>query len=100
MFELLAAGVVAAYGHQKTKDFVRRRLRFTSWVENGATIGLVGGAATGIGTAVVIGTLAPILPLVGVGTGVVLGLGAGVGVGTGIATGARHARKGYLPEPD
>jgi len=99
MFELLAAGVVGAMGHQKTKDFVRRRLRFTNWVENGATLGLVGGAATGIVTATVIGSLA-FLPLISVGTGIVLGLGAGVGVGTGIATGARHARKGYLPEPD
>lgn len=96
MFGLLAAGVAGVFGHQSTKDYVRRRLRFTSWVENGATIGLVGGAVTGIVTAVAI----PILPFIGVGTGIVVGMGAGIGVGTGIATGASHARKGYLPEPD
>jgi len=96
MFELLAAGIVGVWGHQKTKDFVRRRLRFTNWVENGGTMALVGGAATGLVTA----TLVPILPFLGAGAGIVMGVGAGVGVGTGIATGARHARKGYLPEPD
>ncbi len=99
MFELLALGLSGLTGivtHQSTKDYVRRRLRFTSWVENGATIGLVAGAATGIVTAVAL----PVLPLIGVGTGILVGTGAGIGVGTGIATGARHARKGYLPDPD
>ena len=99
MFELIAlaaAGFTGIATHQSTKDFVRRRLRFTSWVENGATIGLVAGAATGIATAIAL----PVLPLIGLGTGVLVGTGAGIGVGTGIATGARHARQGYLPEAD
>jgi hypothetical protein len=99
MFELIAlgaAGLTGIVSHQSTKDYVRRRLRFTNWVENGATIGLVAGAATGIVTAVAL----PILPLIGLGTGILVGTGAGIGVGTGIATGARHARQGYLPDPD
>lgn len=94
MFELLAAGAIGLWGHMSTKDFVRRRLRYTNWVENGAVIGLVGGAATGVVTA----TLLPILPLIGVGAGVLIGTGAGIGVGTGIARGSAHARQGYLPE--
>jgi len=96
MFELLAAGVVGFWGHQSTKDFVRRRLRYTNWVDKGAVIGLVGGAATGIVTASVLS----ILPLIGIGAGagVLIGTGAGIGVGTGIARGSAHARQGYLPE--
>jgi len=94
MLELLAAGLVGFWGHQSTKDFVRRRLRYTNWVDKGAVVGLVGGAATGIVTA----TLLPVLPLIGVGAGVVIGAGAGIGVGTGIARGSAHARQGYLPE--
>lgn len=94
MLELLAAGVVGYFGHQSTKDFVRRRLRFTNWVDNGPVYGLLGGAATGIVTA----TLVPILPWVGLGAGIVVGTGAGIGVGTGIARGSAHARRGYLPE--
>jgi len=99
MFELIALGAAGFTGiltHQSTKDYVRRRLRFTNWVENGATIGLVAGAATGIVTAIAL----PIVPLIGLGTGILVGTGAGIGVGTGIATGARHARQGYLPESD
>ena len=99
MFELIALGAAGLTGivtHQSTKDYVRRRLRFTSWVENGATIGLVAGAAAGIVTAVAI----PVIPFIGLGTGILVGTGAGVGVGTGIATGAWHARKGYLPDAD
>ncbi|MDT8367953.1 MAG: hypothetical protein RQ745_02010 [Longimicrobiales bacterium] len=96
MLELLAAGLAGIWGHQTTRNFVRRRLRFTSWVENGATWGLMGGAVTGIVTAAVV----PVLPLVGLGAGVLIGTGVGIGVGTGIAVGSSHARRGYLPEGD
>jgi hypothetical protein len=99
MFELLtlgAAGFVGIWSHQSTKDFVRRRLRFTKVVDNGPAVALLGGAATGIATAVGIAAL----PILGLGTGLVLGVGTGVGVATGIATGSSHARRGYLPEED
>jgi hypothetical protein len=89
MLELIAAGVVGVAGHLKSKDFARRRLRFTSWVEKPG-LGLFVGAAT----AVVAAPLVAVLPIVGAGTAIALG----AGVGTGVAIGARQARQGWHPD--
>ena len=93
MLEIIAAGVAGAVGHQRTKDFVRRRLRFTSFVEKPG-IGLFSGAAT----AVVAGVAITALPFVGAGAGIVTGIGLGLGVGTGISRGASQARAGWHPD--
>ena len=95
MLEILAAGVIGAVGHQKTKDFVRRRLRFTGLIEKPG-LGLFSGAATFIVTA----TAITLLPLVGAGVGIAMGVGAGVGVGTGVAIGASQARKGWQADDE
>ncbi len=89
MIELIAAGVVGVAGHQKSKDWVRRRLRFTSWIEKPG-IGLFAGAAT----AVVAAPVVAVLPFIGAGTAIA----AGIGVGTGVAIGARQGRSGWHPD--
>ena len=80
-----AAGVAAVAGHVKSKEFVARRLRFTSFVENPAL-----GVMAGVGAAILAAPVVAIVPLVGVGTA----LAFGVGVGTGVAAGASRARSG------
>ena len=89
MLELIAAGVVGIAGHMQTKDFVRRRLRYTNFIEKPG-IGLFAGAAT----AVIAAPLVALLPIVGAGTAIA----AGVGVGTGVALGARQSQSGWHPE--
>lgn len=89
MLELVAAGVIGVAGHLKSKDWVRRRLRFTNWVEKPG-IGLFTGAATAVVLAPVVG----LLPIVGAGTAIA----AGIGVGTGVSIGARQARGGWHPD--
>jgi hypothetical protein len=88
MLELIAAGILGIASHQGTKDFVRRRLRYTDLIEKPG-IGLFAGAAATVAAAPVVA----VLPLVGATTAVLFG----TGVGTGVAFGARQARKGYLP---
>ncbi len=92
MFGLLALGVASVAGvagHLKSKDFVRKRLRYTRWIENPAL-----GLAAGVGTAIVAAPIVALLPIVGAGTAIA----AGVGVGTGVAVGARQAKEGWQPE--
>lgn len=87
MFSLIAvaiAGTAAVVGHVKTRDFARRRLRYTRVAESPGATGIV----LGIGTALVAAPLVAVLPLVGAGTAVALG----AGVGSGVAVGARDAR--------
>lgn len=90
MFELLALGIGGAaglFGHVKSKDFVRRKLRYTKVAEKSASgVGLAAGAATAIAAAPVVA----LLPVVGTGTAILVGLGVGTGVGVGI----KQARKG------
>lgn len=93
MLEVIAAGVAGVAGHLKSRNFTRRRLRFTSWVERPG-VGLFAGAAT----AVVAAPLVALLPFVGAGAGLIVGGALGAGVGTGIAVGARQARDGWVPE--
>jgi hypothetical protein len=82
---MAAAGVAAVAGHLKSKDFVARRLRYTSFVENPAL-----GVLAGVGAALVAAPIVAVVPLVGAGTA----LAFGVGVGTGVAMGAKRARSG------
>ncbi len=75
------AGAVGLFGHVKTKDFVRRKLRYTKVAEKSASgMGLVVGAATAIAAAPVVA----MLPIVGTGAALIIGLGVGSGVGFGI----------------
>lgn len=95
MIELIVAGAAGVAGHMKSKKFVRRRLRYTRWVERPG-IGLLTGAAT----AIVAAPLVTVLPFIGAGAGMAVGIGAGLGVGTGVSIGARQARDGYREEDD
>jgi hypothetical protein len=82
---IAAAGAAAVAGHLKSKDFVARRLRFTSYIENPA-IGII----AGVGAAILAAPVVALVPFVGAGTA----LAFGVGVGTGTALGASRARSG------
>ncbi len=79
MIELIAAGVAGAASHAKSKSFVRRRLRYTKYVNSPAKIGVAAGVITACAVAPVVAWL----PLVGATTAVMLGLGVGTGVGVG-----------------
>ena len=89
MLELIGlgvAGVAGLFGHVKSKNWVSRRLRYTSIVEKpAAALGVASGGAT----AVAVGALGA-LPFLTVTflPAVIVGLG----VGTGVALGAKKAR--------
>ena len=86
MLELILlgiAGAVGIYGHFKLRGFVRRRLRYTSWVEKRG-LGIIAGALTAIAVSW--------LPLLGIGAGLLVG----AGVGSGIAMGASDVRNRRL----
>lgn len=86
MLELIAlgaAGAAGVFGHVKSRDFIRRKLRYTKIAEKPA-VGM--GLATGAATAIVVAAL----PLVTLGPAVVVG----AGIGTGVAAGIKRARRG------
>ncbi len=85
LISLAVAGTAGVLGHVKSKDWVRRKLRYTTFVEKPG-LGIMAGAATAIAAA----PLVAVLPLVGAGTALALG----AGVGTGVALGAKEARDG------
>ena len=88
MLELIGIGLAGAagiFGYVKSRDFVRKRLRFTRLVEKPGL-----GIAAGVGAAVLAAPVVAILPLVGTGTALIFG----AGVGTGVALGAKQAREG------
>jgi hypothetical protein len=95
MLDIIAAGVLGVASHVKSKDWVRRKLRYTNIVEKPG-LGLFVGAATAVVAAPVIAAL----PIIGMGTGVVVGIGLGAGVGTGISRGASQARSGWHPDDE
>ena len=98
MFGLIALGLAGAtgiYGHIKSKEFVRKRLRYTKFVERPG-MGLLTGAAT----AIVAAPLVAALPILGLGTGIAVGVAAGFGVGTGVAAGASQAKSGVVDDDD
>jgi hypothetical protein len=80
------AFVAAGFAFREARSFVRRKLRFVDAVQSPfAAIG------AGIGTALVVGLLAPIIPFVSAGTALSIGLA----VGMGVSTGAKDAKNGY-----
>jgi hypothetical protein len=79
------AGVAGFFGHTRSRKFVRRRLRYTSWVEK-PYLGLL----AGVGAALVASPFVGVLPLMGASTAVIFG----AGVGTGVSMGAKEARDG------
>ena len=89
MLELIVAGALGVAGHLKSRDFVQKRLRYTSWVEKPSV-----GVAAGVATAVVAAPLVAIIPFIGAGTAIALG----IGVGTGVSLGAAKARSGEFPD--
>ncbi len=97
MLSLIAAGIAGVAGHSSSKDFVRRRLRYTRFVERPGV-----GLAAGVATTVVVGTgmafVAGLLPVIGAGWALTIGIGSGIGVGTGVAVGASQARAGWSPD--
>ena len=94
MFELIGIGIAGAatiYGHLRSRRFVRRRLRYTSWVERPGL-----GIAAGVAAAVLAAPVVAVLPLIGPGTALLFG----AGVGTGVSMGAREARDGDVWQDD
>jgi hypothetical protein len=87
--DLIVGGVLGIAGHLKTRDFVQRRLRYTSLIENP-----VFAVAAGVGTTIVAATLVSMIPFIGAGTAVAMG----AGVGTGVAIGSARARRGEYPD--
>jgi len=80
------AGAAGIYGHLKSRKFVRRRLRYTSWVEK-PYLGILAGVTAAVVTAPIAA-----IPLLPIGTSAALMFGAGVG--TGVSMGAKEAREG------
>ncbi len=86
MFGLIGLGIAAVvgfYAHLKSRRFVRRRLRYTSWVEKRG-LGILTGAVVAIALAM--------LPVITVGAGLLVG----AGVGSGVAMGASDVRNRRL----
>ena len=79
MLELLVAGVAGVYGHLKSRQFVGRRLRYTSIVEKPAL-----GLWAGVGATVLAAPFVAVLPIVGAGTAIVIGAAVGTGVALGV----------------
>ena len=78
MFSLLmlaAAGVATIAGYVKSRQYVRRRLRFVDAVQKPVTP-----VAAGVGAALVAAPVVWLLPVLGAGTAVVFGAGVGLGV--------------------
>jgi hypothetical protein len=87
MFSLIAAGIAGAsgiIGHMKSRDFVGRRLRYTSIVEKPML-----GVWAGVGAMVLAAPLVAVLPIVGAGTAIAIG----AGIGTGVALGVRDSKE-------
>ena len=89
MIELIIAGALGVVSHARSREFVQKRLRYTSWVEKPAI-----GVMAGVATAVVAAPLVAVLPFVGIPTALAVGLG----VGTGVSLGASKARQGGFPD--
>jgi hypothetical protein len=89
MLELIVAGALGVAGHFQSRDFVHRRLRYTSLVDKPGL-----GLAAGVATAVIAAPIVGIIPFIGAGTAIALG----AGVGTGVAMGAAKARRGAFDE--
>lgn len=101
MLTLISLGLAAGagvWGHLKSRKFVRRKLRFTAFVEKPGI-----GIATGIAAAIVVSPIIFVVtsvPLFGAAVGAVVGTGTalafGAGVGTGVSMGAKDAKRPLL----
>ncbi len=81
---LAAGGVVTVVGYFRTRQFVRRRLRFVDAVQKP-----VAPVAAGAVAAVVAAPVVWLLPVLGAGTAVVFG----AGIGLGVLHGARDVKR-------
>ena len=81
---LAAGGVATVAGYIKTRQFVRRRLRFVDAVQKP-----VAPVAAGAVAAVVAAPVVWLLPVLGAGAAVVFG----AGVGRGVLHGARDVKR-------
>ncbi len=88
LLSFAVASIVAIVLHGSTRRFVRNRLRYVDSVQKGFAPWVAGAVAFGVGA-----LIAPMLPLVGLGTA----LTAGLAVGSGVAAGARDIRTGNSP---
>jgi hypothetical protein len=82
------ASVVAIVLHGSARRFVRNRLRYVDAVQKSFVPWAAGGAAFLLGA-----LIAPVLPLIGIGTAIT----AGLAVGSGVAAGAKDIRQGTSP---
>ena len=92
MLGLIGMGLVGAatvFSHVKSRQFVRKRMKFTSFVEKPGL-----GVAAGVVTAVALAPVVWVLPVVGAGTAMLIG----AGVGSGVAIGAKEATGGGLDD--
>jgi hypothetical protein len=81
---LAAGGLVTVAGYIKTRQFVRRRLRFVDAVQKP-----VAPVAAGVVAAVVAAPVVWLLPVLGAGAAVVFG----AGIGLGVLHGARDVKR-------
>src|SRR5574341_1359351 len=72
---LAAGGIATLIGYARTRQYVRRRLRFVDAVQKPATP-----VAAGVVAALVAAPVVWLLPVLGTGTAVVFGAGVGLGV--------------------
>lgn len=79
LLPLLILGSVVLGAHVASRRFVRRRLRFTRFVDRPAALGLVAGGAVALAAVPVLA----LVPPAGLGTAVIVGVGAGSGAGLG-----------------
>ena len=93
LIPIAIAGAAGVFGHVKSRSFVRRRLRYTSWVDKPYL-----GLASGVAAAVVAAPLVGFIPFLGLGAGTALVIGAGIG--TGVSMGAKEARGGSAFDDD
>ena len=87
------AGAAGVFGHMKSRKFVRRRLRYTSWVEK-PYLGIVAGVTAAVVAAPFVAI--PLIPFLSTGTALIFG----AGVGTGVSMGAKEARDGSSFDDD
>lgn len=85
---LIAAGVAAAAGYTRSRDFVAQRMRFVDAVQKPSTPFLAGAAATAVALPVVW-----VIPVVGGGTALLFG----AAVGAGTRAGVRRIRRSLAP---
>ncbi len=85
LIALTVSVLLAIFGHRASRDFTRRRLRYTRVAERPGVAGIL----AGIGVGVLSMPILAFVPLLGAGSAMLLG----AGVGTGVAIGAGEPRR-------